>query len=360
MSENLRVVILFGGTSSEHDISLRSATNVLAELAGCGYDLHLIGITREGQWLNYTGNVADVCEGDAWASHDVCPVVVVPGGGLCRHEADGSLTRLDLDVALPVLHGQGGEDGITQALLESAGVPYVGCGVLSSAVCMDKDVSHRLAAASGIRVPKCEVLYRSSTQADVDAAVAACGGYPVFVKPTRGGSSYGVSKVSDASELAAALDLAFSLDPQVSVEEAIVGTEVGCAITGDAAGELEMGVVDETVVTDGGFFHIHQDQTAGASASSMNSSLRCPAQISDEQMALVRKTGFAVYRALCCSGFARVDLFVTPAGEVVLNEVNTIPGLTRYSRFPEMMKASGKKLADVLEGLVEAAASQAR
>ena len=356
-----KVAVIFGGISTEHDISCKSADNVIKALDG-RFDLVLVGITREGQWLRYTGDAADVTA--AWESHDVTPVALVPGmgahaGGLFEL-ADGSLERIDVDVALPVMHGQGGEDGITQALLESAGVPYVGCGVLSSAVCMDKDVSHRLAAASGIRVPKCEVLYRGSTQADVDAAVAACGGYPVFVKPTRGGSSYGVSKVSDASELAAALDLAFSLDPKVSVEEAIVGTEVGCAITGDAAGELEMGVVDETVVTDGGFFHIHQDQTAGASASSMNSSLRCPAQISDEQMALVRKTGFAVYRALCCSGFARVDLFVTPAGEVVLNEVNTIPGLTRYSRFPEMMKASGKKLADVLEGLIEAAASQAR
>lgn len=189
------------------------------------------------------------------------------------------------------------------------------------------------------------------------AAVEACGGYPVFVKPTRGGSSYGVSKVADASEMAHALEVAFALDPKVSVEEAIEGTEVGCAITGDASGKLEMGVVDETVVTDGGFFHIHQDQTAGAAASSKNSSLRCPAQISDDEMARVRETGFAVYRALCCSGFARVDLFVTPAGEVVLNEVNTIPGLTRYSRFPEMMKASGRALADVLDGLIRTAAA---
>ena len=287
----------------------------------------------------------------------MCPVVVVPGDGLFRHEADGTLCRIAVDVALPVLHGQGGEDGITQALLESAGVPYVGCGVLSSAVCMDKDASHRLAAASGIRVPKCEVLYRGATEADMRAAVEACGGYPVFVKPTRGGSSYGVSKVADASEMAHALEVAFALDPKVSVEEAIEGTEVGCAITGDASGRLEMGVVDETVVTDGGFFHIHQDQTAGAAASSKNSSLRCPAQISDDEMARVRETGFAVYRALCCSGFARVDLFVTPAGEVVLNEVNTIPGLTRYSRFPEMMKASGRALADVLDGLIRTAAA---
>ena len=357
MSQNLRVAVLFGGTSSEHDISLRSATNVLSELSGLDYELELIGITREGTWLHYTGDVADVCVGDAGAAHDVVPVVVVPGeeGGLFRHESDGTLRRVAVDVALPVLHGQGGEDGITQALLESARVPYVGCGVLSSAVCMDKDASHRLASASGIRVPSCEVLYRGCSADDVSAAVEACGGYPVFVKPARGGSSYGVSKVSDSGEMGRALEIAFALDPKVSVEEAIVGTEVGCAIIGDASGELEMGVVDETVVTDGGFFHIHQDQTAGADASTMNSSLRCPAQISDEEMARVRETGFAVYRALYCSGFARVDLFVTPEGEVILNEVNTIPGLTRYSRFPEMMKAAGRDLAGVLDQLILAA-----
>ena len=357
MGQTLRVAVLFGGTSSEHDISLRSATNVLGELSKLDYELTLVGITRDGAWLNYTGDVADVCEGDAWAAHDTCPVVVVPGGGLCRHEADGTLTRLDVDVALPVLHGQGGEDGITQALLESAGVPYVGCGVLSSAVCMDKDVSHRLAGSAGVRVPKCEVLHRGSSEAEVQAAVEACGGYPVFVKPTRGGSSYGVSKVNDASEMAQAVAIALELDPKVSVEEAIVGTEVGCAVIGDAVGGLEMGVVDETVVTDGGFFHIHQDQTAGAQASSMNSSLRCPAQISEEDMALVRKTGFEVYQALCCSGFARVDLFVTPEHEVVFNEVNSIPGLTRYSRFPEMMKASGRELSEVLAQLISSAAA---
>lgn len=361
MSTTLRVAVLFGGTSSEHDISLRSATNVLSELMGEDFQLALIGITREGTWLNYTGDAADVVEGDPWAAHDVTPVVVVPGaagtGGLYRHEADGTLSRIDVDVALPVLHGQGGEDGVTQALLEAAGVAYVGCGVLSSAVCMDKDAAHRLAGASGIRVPACEVLYRGCGEAQVAEAVEACGGYPVFVKPTRGGSSYGVSKVRDASEMAHALEVAFALDPKVSVEEAIVGTEVGCAITGEAAGELEMGVVDETVVSDDGFFHIHQDQTAGADASTMNSSLRCPAQISPEAMELVRQTGFAVYRALSCSGFARVDLFVTPAGEVVFNEVNSIPGLTRYSRFPEMMRAAGHGLSEVLAQLVRSAAA---
>lgn len=362
MSQNLRVALLFGGTSSEHDISLRSATNVLTELSSLSYELELIGITREGVWLHYTGDVADVVEGDAWASHDCTPTVVVPGeqGGLFRHESDGSLTRIPVDVALPILHGQGGEDGITQALLESAAIPYVGCGVLSSAVCMDKDAAHRLASASGICVPACEVLYRGCSQDEITRVVTACGGYPVFVKPTRGGSSYGVSKVRDASEMDHALEVAFALDAKVSVEEAIVGTEVGCSVIGNQSGELEMGVVDETVVSDDGFFHIHQDQTAGADTATMNSSLRCPAELSPDEMEHVRACGFAVYRALYCSGFARVDLFVTPSGEVVLNEVNTIPGMTKYSRFPEMMRKAGRDLAGVLDELILAAISEQR
>lgn len=347
MSQNLRVAVLFGGTSSEHDISLRSATNVLSELAGLSYELTLVGITRAGEWLNYTGSVADVCEGDAWAGHDCCPVVVVPGGGLCRHEADGTLTRLDVDVALPVLHGQGGEDGITQALLESAGVPYVGCGVLSSAVCMDKDASHRLAAAAGVRSPKCEVLYRGATAEQCAAVVEECGGFPVFVKPARGGSSIGVSKATDEVSYQAALDAAFELDRKVAVEEAIVGDEVGCAVIGDSVNGVEMGEVDQIVVTGDGFFRIHLEKNPG-----QNTELRCPSDLSPELLAKVRDAGARVYEALGCEGFARVDLFVTPEGEVVFNEVNSTPGLTYYSRFPQMMRVAGHELGDVLLDLI--------
>lgn len=355
MTQTLRVAILFGGTSSEHEISQRSAVNVLDQLAGQPFELELVGITRAGEWLHYTGDAADLST-DAWESHDSVPVAVLPGEGGGLFEAtDAGLRRIDVDVVFPVLHGQGGEDGVTQGVLEAARLPYVGCGVLSSALCMDKDASHRVAGASGIRVPACEVLWRGCSDEEAAAAVEACGGYPVFVKPTRGGSSYGVSKVRGADELLAALDLAFSLDPKASVEEAIAGTEVGCAIMGDASGELTMGVVDETVVSDDGFFHIHQDQTPGAAASSMNSSLRCPAQLDDRTMARVREVGLAVYRALYCSGFARVDLFVTPEGEIVFNEVNSIPGMTRYSRFPAMMEAAGHDQPSVLASLIRSA-----
>ena len=345
-----KVAIIFGGISTEHDISCKSADNVIKALDG-RYELVLIGITREGEWLHYAGDAADVT--GAWETHDVTPVALVPGcgrtpGGLFSLR-DGRLERLDVDVALPVMHGQGGEDGTLQGTLETCGVPYVGCGVLASAVCMDKDASHRLAAAAGVRSPKCEVLYRGASEAEGQAAVEACGGFPVFVKPARGGSSIGVSKASDQASFREALDSAFALDPKVAVEEAIVGDEVGCAVVGDATHGVRMGEVDQIVVSGGGFFRIHLEKNPG-----QNTELRCPSDLPADVLARVREAGERVYLALGCEGFARVDLFVTPEGEVVFNEVNSTPGLTCYSRFPQMMRVAGHELGDVLSELIEA------
>ena len=345
-----RVAIIFGGVSTEHDISCKSADNVIKALDG-RFDLVLIGITREGQWLRYTGDAADVR--GAWETHDVVPVALVPGmgahaGGLFEL-ADGGLRRIEVDVALPVMHGQGGEDGTLQGTLETCGVPYVGCGVLASAVCMDKDASHRLAAAAGVRSPKCEVLYRGASEAEELSAAEACGGFPVFVKPARGGSSIGVSKATDAASYRAALDAAFARDPKVAVEEAIVGDEVGCAVVGDATHGVRMGEIDRIVVSGDGFFRIHLEKNPG-----QNTELRCPSDLPADVLARVREAGKAVYLALGCEGFARVDLFVTPEGEVVFNEVNSTPGLTYYSRFPQMMRVAGHELGDVLAELIEA------
>lgn len=340
-----RVALLFGGTSTEHDISCRSAQNVIAAL-GDRFELVLVGITREGRWLVCPPGT-DPCD-PAWeAPAKPVPAAPVPGSGLLAL-GGGDARPLEVDVALPVLHGQGGEDGTVQGALELAGVPYVGCGVMASAVCMDKDASHRLAASAGVRSPRCEVLWRGCSQEAREAAVEACGGFPVFVKPARGGSSIGVSRAADRDAYDAAVDAAFELDEKVAVEEAITGVEVGCAIVGDAAGGTWMGEPDEIVVSGDGFFRIHLEKDPGA-----NTELRCPAQLPADVMARVRAAGTAVYEALGCEGLARVDLFVTPEGEVVFNEVNSMPGLTSYSRFPQMMRVAGHELGDVLAGLVE-------
>ena len=346
------VAILFGGISTEHDISLKSADNVIAQLPADRYTPVFIGITREGAWLHYTGDASDIVTG-AWEEHDCVPVVLRPGAGAkdggMAELVDGAPRPLAVDVVLPMLHGQGGEDGTVQGMLESCGLPYVGCGVLSSAVCMDKDAAHRLAAAAGIRSPQCRVLYRGAATEDALAVVESCGGFPVFVKPARGGSSIGVSKATDEASYAAALAAAFELDEKVAVEEAIVGIEVGCAITGDAVHGMTMGAVDEIVITGDGFFRIHLEKDPGA-----NTELRCPADLPTDVMERVRQTGFDVYAALNCAGFARVDLFVTESGEVVFNEVNSTPGMTYYSRFPQMMRVAGHELPEVLTELIEA------
>ena len=347
------VAIIFGGISTEHDISLKSADNVISALPKDRYNPVLIGIDRDGAWFHYTGDVADVMTG-AWEEHDVAPVVLIPGrgeearGGMLEL-VDGEFRELEVDVALPVLHGQGGEDGTVQGTLETCGIPYVGCGVLASAVCMDKDASHRLAAAAGVRSPRCEVLWRGADEAACDAVVEALGGFPVFVKPARGGSSIGVSKANDAAEYHEALDAAFALDEKVAVEEAITGVEVGCSIVGDAVHGMKMGEVDEIVVHGNGFFRIHLEKDPGA-----NTELRCPSDLPTDVLERVRAAGKTVYAALGCSGFARVDLFVTPEGEVVFNEVNSTPGMTYYSRFPQMMRVAGHELGDVLADLIEA------
>ena len=341
-----KVALIFGGISTEHDISCRSADNV-AKALDSRFELVLIGITREGMWLRYTGDASELTAG--WEGHDCVPVALVPGKGLVELGADGASTPLAVDVALPVLHGQGGEDGTVQGALEVAGVPYVGCGVMASAVCMDKDAAHRLAAAAGVRSPKCEVLWRGASAEERAEAVERCGGYPVFVKPARGGSSIGVSKATDAVSYQEALEAAFALDPKVAVEETIVGEEVGCAIVGDAAHGTSMGAVDQIVISGDGFFRIHLEKNPGA-----NTELRCPADLPADVMERVREAGTRVYEALGCEGFARVDLFVTADGEVVFNEVNSTPGLTYYSRFPQMMRVSGRELGDVLAGLIAA------
>lgn len=339
-----RVALIFGGTSTEHDISRKSADNVISALGG-RFELVLVGITREGRWVRVADGTSPL---DPWELEADAPaVVIVPGSGLVELLADGSPRALDVDAALPVLHGQGGEDGTIQGALEVAGVPYVGCGVMASAVCMDKDAAHRLASAAGVRSPRCEVLWRGCPDEARSAAVEACGGFPVFVKPARGGSSIGVSRAADEAAYAEALDAAFALDEKVAVEEAIVGVEVGCSVVGDSVRGTWMGAVDEIVVSGDGFFRIHLEKDPGA-----NTELRCPAELPEDVLARVREAGTRVYEALGCEGLARVDLFVTPEGEVVFNEVNSMPGLTYYSRFPQMMRVAGHELGDVLEGIV--------
>jgi D-alanine--(R)-lactate ligase len=270
--------------------------------------------------------------------------VALEKGPPARYEVIG------LDLVMPLLHGKLGEDGAIQGLLELSGIPYAGCDVPSSAVCMDKSLAYIVARNAGIPTPNFGTVAPGE---EVDAEQLT---YPVFVKPARSGSSFGVTKVSRTEDLPAAVEAARRYDSKVVIEEAVVGSEVGCAIHGKDL-DLFAGEVDQIALSDG-FFRIHQERTP--EQGSDNATVIVPAAIPAESRSLVQETAKAVYRALGCSGLARVDMFLTDGGQVVLNEVNTLPGMTSYSRYPRMMAAAGLTFAEVIDRVVASTLAGAR
>lgn len=336
--DRLKIAIIFGGCSEEHPISVKSAQEVAIHLDTEKYEPFYIGITKSGAWK--------LCDGPDtnWEDGRCLPVVLSPDRsvhGLLVLDQD-RYKMIRLDVVFPVLHGNLGEDGAIQGLSELSGIPYVGCDVQSSALCMDKSLAYIVAANAGIATPTYRVVM-SNEKIDPDQL-----SYPVFVKPARSGSSFGVSKVSGKDELPAAVETARQYDSKVLIEEAVVGSEVGCAILGERFG-LVAGEVDRISLSQG-FFRIHQE--AEPERGSENSTAIVPADISAESRSLVQETAKTIYRALGCRGLARVDMFLTEDGTVMLNEVNTLPGMTSYSRYPRMMAAAGLPLAEVIDRIV--------
>ena len=342
------IAILFGGCSTEYPVSLQSAHAVITHLDREKYEPVLLGITRDGRWFRYTGP-EDALLDDTWhtdARH-LTPAVISPDRGLhgLLLLSTAGPSSLRLDAAFPVLHGKNGEDGTVQGLLELAGIPVVGCGVLPSAVCMDKDVAHRLAAAAGIDVPPSAVFYgweELSLLAQRTAGLA----YPLFVKPARAGSSFGITRIEGPEDLESAVRAALEHDDKVVIEQSIPGFEVGCAVLGTQV--LTAGRVDEIELA-AGFFDYTEKYNL------ITSKIHMPARISPELEARVRAAALAAYRALECRGFARVDLFLTPEGRVVFNEINTIPGFTSHSRYPSMMGGVGLDFSALVEALVSQA-----
>jgi len=335
--DRLKVAIIFGGVSEEHPVSVKSAREVAKNLDLGKYEPFWIGITTSGAWK--------LCDGpdEGWENRSR-PVMLSPDrsvhGLLVLDRETYDLIRLD--VVFPVLHGKLGEDGATQGLLELSGIPYVGCDIPSSAVCMDKSLAYTVARAAGIATPHYRVV---TTNEDIDPDQLS---YPVFVKPARSGSSFGVSKVSGPEELPNALEAARQYDSKVLIEDAVAGSEVGCAVLGERFG-LVTGEVDRVALSHG-FFRIHQE--TNPESGSENATFIVPADIPAEARALVQQTAKAIYQALGCKGLARVDTFLTDDGTVVLNEVNTLPGLTSYSRYPRMMAAAGIPQADLIDRLI--------
>jgi len=336
--DRLKVAILFGGCSEEHPISVKSAREVARHLDLARYEPFWVAISRSGAWRLCAGPDAD------WADGAGRPAVLSPDRDVHGLLVAGHET-IRLDVVLPLLHGRFGEDGAMQGLLELSGVPYVGCDIQSSALCMDKSLTYLVARGAGVATPR---FWTVTAGQDVDPGPLD---YPVFVKPARSGSSFGVSKVARAEDLPAAVQDARQFDTKVLVETAVAGAEVGCAILGDSR-ELLAGEVDRITLSHG-FFRIHQE--AEPERGSDNATFTVPADIGPAARARVQATAKTVYRALGCRGLARVDLFLTEDGDVVLNEVNTLPGLTPYSRYPRMMAAAGLRLGEVIDRLVSLA-----
>jgi D-alanine-D-alanine ligase len=319
-----RVVVLGGGRSSEHDVSLASAASVRAGLERAGHDVVAVEISRAGEWT---------CRGE--------PVALAPGGGL-----------LGADAVFPVLHGPFGEDGTVQGLLECLDVPYVGSGVLASAACMDKVVAKELLARAGLPQVEYRGVRHARFAAAPDAVLGelAALGVPVFVKPARLGSSVGIVRVAEADDLAAALEAAFAHDPLVIVEAAASGLEIECAVLGNDAPDVsEPGeiVLSGAAAADGGWYDYEAKYTPGGME------LVVPARIPAALASRVRSLAVDAFAVLGCAGLARADFFVDVAcEEVLVNELNTMPGFTETSVYGKLFAASGVPYEELLDRLV--------
>ena len=345
--KRITVAILFGGHSPEYEVSLQSASSVIESLDTKKYDIVLLGITRQGEWRRYSGDIRRI-QNNTWMNDPSCiPAIISPDRkihGIIAFEKNRVTTK-SIDVAFPILHGKNGEDGTIQGLIELAGIPCVGCGTLSSAICMDKDIAHRLVRLAGIKIPRATILYSQSGDAELSKQTELLH-YPLFVKPANAGSSFGITKVTDVNDLPDAVKNAFVYDHKVIIEEAIRGFEVGCAVFGNQT--LTIGEVDEIELSQG-FFDYEEKYTL------KTSQIHMPARIDKETLDRIKQTATIIYHTLSCSGFARVDMFLTPENEIVFNEVNTIPGFTSHSRYPNMLKGIGMSFGEIVDELIKLA-----
>lgn len=342
-----RVAIICGGRSSEHEISCISAGGVLGAIDRTRYEPILIGITKAGKWvLIPEGHSMDISGTTLPSVPEFAPAVVADVAGFTSGGKN-----LAIDIVFPLLHGPFGEDGTIQGLLEIADIAYVGSGVLASAVAMDKSfakpifASHGIATAPGLVVKKSDWNNRS---AEITKEVSDLG-YPVFVKPARGGSSRGTSKVKSESELLTAVLEAFTFDPKIMIESAIVGSEIECAVL-EIDGQPQASIVGKIVIDSKyEFYDFEAKYLDGAT------DIELPAPITATSAEAIRKAAIAAFTALGCSGLARVDFFLTSSGQVIINELNTMPGFTSTSVFPKMWAASGVSYTEVISHLLQSA-----
>ena len=350
--KKLSVCVLFGGMSPEHEVSLRSAESVLNNMDPEKYDIFPVGITKEGEWILFGGTDYSRLPTGQWRdepNNRSCVISPVRGQGLLSFEGE-SVVRQQIDVVFPVLHGENGEDGAMQGLLQLAGIPYVGPHVSASAVSMDKTLTKLVADQAGVTQAAWQLVRRCDLDSRMEQTLDLLEGrfdYPMFVKPSGTGSSVGVSKAADRNALENALRAAAVYDEKILVEEFIRGREVEVAVMGNASpmasvcGEIDSGAdfydYDAKYITD-------------------TSTAYIPARIPEEVEEQVREAAVKIYSAIGCQGLSRVDFFVTyDDNRVVFNEINTLPGFTSISMYPKLFDASGIPYGQLIDELLKLA-----
>ena len=349
-SEKMCVVLLFGGMSSEHEVSRVSVGNFVNNIDREKYEVLTVGITKEGRWLYTEATAAQMADG-SWeelAGNMAC--VISPDRadhGMILFTPEGHVEKVHVDVVIPVLHGLWGEDGTVQGLLELAGIPYVGCGVLASAVCMDKAVANALFEANGVPHTRWLAADRWEIESDLEGVCEGVEkklGWPVFVKPANAGSSVGISKVSSRDELKKAIDLALENDRKVVFEAFVDGQEVECAVIGsDPAVATRPGEI-----LAGAEFYTYDDKYKNGVSQTV-----IPAHLPEAKMDEVKTYAAMAYTALNCEGLARCDFFVEHGtGRVLINEINTFPGFTSISMYPKLMEHEGLPVPALIDRLI--------
>lgn len=350
MDNKINVGIIFGGKSAEHEVSVHSSKNVYDAIDKKKYNVVMIGITKDGKWYlnpDTTNGVVSINEGSSALNN---PLVLIPGAeGKQLVDVEGRNYIEKLDVIFPILHGPYGEDGTMQGLLKLMNIPFVGPGVLGSAVGMDKEVMKRLLRDS--KLPSAKYLVFNKYVDDVPNPtydeVAAYLGIPCFVKPASLGSSVGISKVNNKEEFELAVNEAFKYDNKLIVETYIKGKEIECSVLGN---DKPIASLPGEIISNHSFYSYEAKYLDEHGAV-----LKIPAQLSDDVIKRIQETAVKVFKTLYCEGMARVDIFLTDEGEIIINEINTIPGFTKISMYPKLWEASGISYSELIDRLIELA-----
>ena len=351
MSKKIKVGIIFGGRSAEHEVSLQSAKNIIEAINRDKYDVVLIGIDKEGRWyLNDETKYLLHANNPKLIKLNNSPeeLSLIPGG---KNNNFYNISKREIikniDVVFPVLHGTFGEDGTIQGMLKLADMPFVGAGVLGSAVGMDKDVMKRLWRDAKIPIADFLVFDHTTKKNCGFKLIQDKLGMPVFVKPANLGSSVGISKVKTADELDRAVNLAFQYDNKIIIEENIIGREIECSVLGN---EDPVASVPGEIIPHHEFYSYEAKYIDGK-----GSSLEIPAKLDRNIIKKAQSLAVEAYKSLCCEGMARVDFFLRGRDEVIVNEINTIPGFTRISMYPKLWEASGISYSDLIDRLIQLA-----